>query len=219
MKLSAKTIQILKNFSSINPSIMFKEGNILSTMSPLRTIIAKATIAETIERDFGIFDLNRFLGILSLFNEPDLFFTDTFVKITDGQKSVNFTYADPITITTPPEKEIKMSMPYVEFDLTSDLLQNVMRAASVLQLSEISLFSENGRMMMGAKDFKNPSNNSFEIDVKETDENFKIIFSCNNMKMMSNSYKACVAKGIGHFSSEDVEYFIVTESKSTYGVQ
>jgi len=218
MKLSAKTIQILKNFSSINPSIMFKEGNILSTMSPLRTIIAKATIAETIERDFGIFDLNRFLGILSLFNDPDLIFTDTFVKITDGQKSVNFTYADPITITTPPEKEIKMNMPYVEFDLTSDLLQNVMRAASVLQLSEISLFSENGRMMMGAKDFKNPSNNSFEIDVKETNDNFKIIFLCNNMKMMHNSYKACVAKGIGRFSSEDIEYFIVTESKSTYGV-
>ena len=70
---------------------------------------------------------------------------------------------------------------------------------------------------MGAKDSKNPSNNSFEIDVKETDENFKIIFSCNNMKMMSNSYKACVSKGIGHFLSEDIEYFIVAESTSTYG--
>ena len=81
MKLSAKTLQVLKNFSTINPSIMFESGNVLSTISPQKSIMAKAKIDESVETNFGIFDLNRFLGVLSLFNDPNLSFHENFVKI------------------------------------------------------------------------------------------------------------------------------------------
>lgn len=217
MKLSAKTIQILKNFSSINPSIMFNAGNTLSTISPLKTVMARAQIDETIEKDFGIFDLNRFLGVLSLFTDPELLLCDNYVKITDGRKSVNFIYADPITMILPPNKDIKVGESYVEFNLTSDNLQNLMKASSVLQLPEIALVGEDGRLLLRAMDSKNSSNNTFELEVKETSKTFKIIFSCNNLKMMSKSYDVFVAKGIGHFVSDDgVQYWITTESTSTY---
>lgn len=217
MKLSAKTIQILKNFSSINPSIMFNAGNVLSTISPLKTVMARAQIDETIEKDFGIFDLNRFLGVLSLFNDPELLLCDNYVKVTDGRKSVNFIYADPITMILPPNKDIKVGESYVEFNLTADNLQNLMKASSVLQLPEIALVGEDGRLLLRAMDSKNSSNNTFELEVKETSKTFKIIFSCNNLKMMSKSYDVFVAKGIGHFVSDDgVQYWITTESTSTY---
>lgn len=217
MKLSVKTIQILKNFSSINPSIMFNAGNTLSTISPLKTVMARAQIDETIEKDFGIFDLNRFLGVLSLFNDPELLLCDNYVKITDGRKSVNFIYADPITMILPPNKDIKVGQSYVEFNLTADNLQNLMKASSVLQLPEIALVGEDGRLLLRAMDSKNSSNNTFELEVKETSKTFKIIFSCNNLKMMSKSYDVFVAKGIGHFVSDDgVQYWITTESTSTY---
>lgn len=217
MKLSAKTIQILKNFSSINPSIMFNAGNTLSTISPLKTVMARAQIDETIEKDFGIFDLNRFLGVLSLFNDPELLLCDNYVKITDGRKSVNFIYADPITMILPPNKDIKVGDSYVEFNLTADNLQNLMKASSVLQLPEIALVGEDGRLLLRAMDSKNSSNNTFELEVKEISKTFKIIFSCNNLKMMSKSYDVFVAKGIGHFVSDDgVQYWITTESTSTY---
>ena len=217
MKLSAKTIQILKNFSSINPSIMFNAGNVLSTISPLKTVMARAQIDETIEKDFGIFDLNRFLGVLSLFNDPELLLCDNYVKVTDGRKSVNFIYADPITMILPPNKDIKVGESYIEFNLTADNLQNLMKASSVLQLPEIALVGEDGRLLLRAMDSKNSSNNTFELEVKETSKTFKIIFSCNNLKMMSKSYDVFVAKGIGHFVSDDgVQYWITTESTSTY---
>jgi len=217
MKLSAKTIHILKNFSSINPSIMFNTGNVLSTISPLKTVMARAKIDETIEKDFGIFDLNRFLGVLSLFDNPELLLCDNYVKITDGSKSVNFIYADPITMILPPNKDIKVGESYIQFNLTADNLQNLMRASSVLQLPEIALVGEDGRLLLRAMDSKNSSNNTFELEVKETSKTFKIIFSCNNLKMMSKSYDVFVAKGIGHFVSDDgVQYWITTESTSTY---
>jgi hypothetical protein len=92
-----------------------------------------------------------------------------------------------------------------------------MRASSVLQLPEIALVGEDGRLLLRAMDSKNSSNNTFELEVKETSKTFKIIFSCNNLKMMSKSYDVFVAKGIGHFVSDDgVQYWITTESTSTY---
>jgi hypothetical protein len=179
--------------------------------------MARAQIDETIEKDFGIFDLNRFLGVLSLFDDPELLLCDNYVKVTDGRKSVNFIYADPITMILPPNKDIKVGESYVEFNLTADNLQNLMRASSVLQLPEIALVGEDGRLLLRAMDSKNSSNNTFELEVKETSKTFKIIFSCNNLKMMSKSYDVFVAKGIGHFVSDDgVQYWITTESTSTY---
>lgn len=217
MKLSARTIQILKNFSLINPSIMFTQGNVLSTISPLKMIMARAQIDETIEKDFGIFDLNRFLGVLSLFDDPELLLSDNFVKITDGRKSVNFIYADPITMILPPNKEIKMGESYVSLELSAENLQNIMKASSVLQLPEIAIVGQDGRMLLRALDSKNSSSNSFEVDVKETEKKCKIIFNCNNLKIMNKSYDVHIAKGIGHFMSDDgLQYWITTETSSTY---
>lgn len=217
MKLSAKTIQILKNFSLINPSIMFTQGNVLSTISPLKMIMARAQIDETIEKDFGIFDLNRFLGVLSLFDDPELLLCDNYVKITDGRKSVNFIYADPITMILPPNKEIKMGEPYIALNLSAENLQNLMKASSVLQLPEIAVAGQNGRLFLRAIDSKNSSSNSFEVDVKETVKKCNIIFNCNNLKIMNKSYDVHIAKGIGHFVSDDgLQYWITTETSSTY---
>ena len=217
MKLSARTVQILKNFSLINPSIMFTQGNVLSTISPLKMIMARATIDETIEKDFGIFDLNRFLGVLSLFDDPELLLSDNYVKITDGHKSVNFIYADPITMILPPNKEIKMGESYVSFSLLAENLQNLMKASAVLQLPEIAVVGQDNRMLLRALDSKNSSSNSFELDLKETDKKCKIIFNCNNLKIMNKNYDVHIAKGIGHFVSDDgLQYWITTETSSTY---
>jgi hypothetical protein len=219
MKLSAKTLQVLKNFSTINPSIMFESGNVLSTISPQKSIMAKAKIDESVETNFGIFDLNRFLGVLSLFNDPNLSFHENFVKISDGKKSVNFIFADPVTMVVPPKKEIKINDPYVSFDLSNEVFQSVMKGASILQLPEIAIEGSNGRLFCKAVDVKSPTNNSFEIDLKDETKKFKIIFSCNNLKLLNKDYNVQIAKGIAHFVSTDneIEYFIATETSSTYG--
>lgn len=219
MKLSAKTLQVLKNFSTINPSIMFETGNQLVTISPQKTIMAKAKIDENIETDFGIFDLNRFLGVLSLFSDPSLSFHENYVKISDGRKSVNFIFADPVTIVLPPKKEIKFNDPYVSFSLTNETFQSIMKGASVLQLPEIAIEGNGSRLFCKAVDVKSPTNNSFEIDLQEEEKKFKVIFSCGNLKLLNKDYDVMITKGIARFVSTDneVEYYIATETSSTYG--
>mgnify|MGYP003344556423 CR=1 FL=1 len=217
MKLSGKTIQILKNFSTINPSIMFNKGNVLSTISPLKTVMARVTIDENIEQDFGIFDLNRFLAVLSLFDDPELILCENYVKVSDGRKSVNFIYADPVTMILPPNKEIKVGEPYISFDFTAEVQQNVLKAAAVLQLNTVAIAGEDGNLLIKAINPQNSSSNAFELTLGNTDKKCCINFDCNNLKLMSKDYKVNIAKGIGHFESSDgLNYWITTESSSKY---
>ena len=66
MKLSEATTNVLKNFSDINQNILVKQGDTLNTMSTMKNIIGTAKIEESFEREFGIYDLNEFLGVMSL---------------------------------------------------------------------------------------------------------------------------------------------------------
>ena len=217
MKLSPKTISVLKNFSTINPSIMFREGNTLATMSPHKTIMAKANIDDNITNDFGVFELNRFLSVLSLFVDPELIFSDkNYVKITDGKQSVNYIFGDPENMVLPPNKEMKAIDPYFEFDLTPEQHQSLMKAAGVLQLPEVSVVGVDGEVFYRAVDVKNPTNNSFELKVGTTDKSFNIIFKSENMKIMHDTYHVTLARGIALFKSSSLEYWIATEANSKF---
>ena len=109
MKLSDRTINLLKNFSSINQSILFKEGNSLRTISVMKNILAEANIAEDIPRDFGIYDLNQFLNGLNLHQNAELDFqNDGYVVIKEGRSRSKYFFADPNVIVTPPEKSISL---------------------------------------------------------------------------------------------------------------
>ena len=109
MKLSDKTISVLKNFSSINQSILFKKGNKLRTISVMKNILAEATINEELPKDFGIYDLGQFLNGLSLHNSPELdFANDNHVVIKEGKMRSKYFFADSNVIITPPDKEMTL---------------------------------------------------------------------------------------------------------------
>ena len=100
MKLSEKTLSVLKNFSSINQSIFIKSGDKLRTISLMKNILAEATVPEDFPKDFGIYDLSQFLVGLTLHDNPVLDFTnDSFVYIKDGSSSrVKYFFSDPAVI-------------------------------------------------------------------------------------------------------------------------
>lgn len=109
MKLSDKTLTLLKNFSGINQSMLFKEGNKLRTISVMKNILAEATIAEEFPKDFGIYDLNQFLNGLNLHQQAELDFENNgYVMIREGKMRSKYFFADPSVIVTPPDKEISL---------------------------------------------------------------------------------------------------------------
>ena len=173
MKLSDKTISVLKNFSSINQSILFKEGRKLRTISVMKNILAEATVTEEFMKDFGIYDLNQFLNGLSLHSSPELdFANDGYVMIREGRSRSKYFFADPNVIVTPPEKEITLPSEDVTFELSTDQLAQLLKASAVYQLPDLSAVGENGVVKLVVRDKKNDTSNDYAVVVGETEATF-----------------------------------------------
>ena len=221
MKLSDKTILLLKNFSSINQSILFKQGRKLRTISVMKNILAEATIDEELPKDFGIYDLNQFLNGLSLHQSPELDFAkDEHVVIKEGKMRSKYFFADPSVIVSPPEKEITLPSEDVSFSLTSQQLEKLKKAASIYQLPDISAIGEGGVVKLVARDKKNDTSNDFSIVVGETDKEFIFNFKEENLKIIPGSYDVVVSsKLLSKFTAQNYEltYYIALEPDSTFG--
>ena len=218
MKLTSNTISILKNFSTINQNLMVKPGNTLSTMSAMKNIVAQAEVTERFPQEFAIYDLNEFLSALSLFEEPELNFQEQYVTITQegSRKNLKYWFSDPEVVTTP-SKAIVMPSTEVTFNLSSDTLSEIQKAAAVIGAPDMAL--TNGSLMVTDK--KNDTANAYdtELGVNETDAEYKFWFKVENLKLMSGSYDVEVSsKSISHFtnSAVGVEYWIALEPESTY---
>lgn len=217
MKLDLRTIQILKNFSTINPSLLFREGKTITTVSPQKTIMASATIKEEIPRSFAIYDLSRLLGVLSLFDQPELDIQESSMVISSGKQKVQYTFADPRMIVTSDAKGVNMPEAEIGFILTAEDLQKVQKALGVLQLPEIAVTGEGGEMYLEAIDSKNPSSDNYRVHLKGTEHNFRMIFKAENIKIMNGNYEVSItSKGIAQFKSDDVTYWVATEASSTF---
>ena len=220
MKLSDKTISVLKNFSSINQSILFKEGRKLRTISVMKNILAEATVTEEFSRDFGIYDLNQFLNGLSLHQSPELDFTNSgYVVIREGAMRSNYFFSDPNVIVTPPEKAIELPSEDVCFELSTDQLEKLLKASAVYQLPDLSAVGENGVVKLVVRDKKNDTSNDFAIVVGETDAEFSFNFKVENIKVLPGTYEVVVSqKLLSRFTSKnhDLTYYIALEPDSTF---
>lgn len=217
MKIDTNTINVLKNFAKINPSIVIQEGNTLKTISTSKTIMAKATVTTEFDKRFAIYNLDRFISALSLFNNPELDFNDKYVNIFDANKSTHYTYADESTITKTPEKEIKLPSIDVTFTLTNDNLKDVEKAAGVLGLPEIVVVGDGKLISLQAADTKNPSGDVYSIEIGTTNKTFKAIFKSENIKIIPGDYEVSIcSKGISCFKGKEADYWIAVEQSSTF---
>ena len=220
MKLTSKTISILKNFSTINQNLMVKTGNTLSTMSAMKNIVAQAEVTETFPQEFAIYDLNEFLSALSLFEEPELNFQGQYVTITQegSRKNLKYWFSDPEVVTKSP-KALVMPSTEVTFKLSSDALNQIRNAAAVIGAPDMAL--TNGSLIVTDK--KNDTANAYEDDVavNKTDADYTFWFKTENLKLIDGSYDVEVCAGektMSHFtnSAVGVEYWIALEPGSTY---
>lgn len=221
MKLSDTTINLLKNFSSINQSILFKQGNCLSTISIMRNIFAQATITEEFPKDFGIYDLNQFLNGMGLHQQPDLDFeNEGYVVIREGKMRSKYFFADPSVIVTPPEKTIALPSEDVCFEVSTQQLDKLIKASSIYQLPDISAIGEAGVIKLVVRDKKNDTSNDFSIIVGETSDTFVFNFKVENIKILPGTYEVVISKKLlSRFSNTgfDVKYYIALEPDSTFG--
>jgi len=224
MKLSQNTNTILKNFASLNPNMLFRVGSNQKTINSTRTVLAIAKISEQIPREFAIYDLNQFLATLSLFEDPDLSFTDKQIKITNGTGALaNFVYTNKESIISAPDKEINLASTDIVFNLDAKAMTNALTAASVLgNLPEIVFVGRDGKTYLSALNTKDSSSHNWEMPVGKAEKNYSMVFRTENVKnILERDYEVFVSsKGISKFVSKtgDVTYYIAIETNSKYDI-
>ena len=219
MFLSQETVAILKNFASINQSILIKPGSQLRSMSVMKNVLVEADVTETFEEEIAIYDLNQFLNCLSLIPGAELSLKNGSLIIADDQNSIEYRLSDPSVITAPPDKELKLPSEDVCVVLTEDHLETVKKAAAVLQIGDVSLVGDGERIHLTVRDKKNSGSNSYKIDVGETSHVFQFNLKVENLKLMSGDYDVVVSKkNLAQFTNHarPLVYYIAVEPDSTF---
>ena len=221
MKLSDNTLTILKNFAGINNSILVKQGTKLRTISVAKNILAEAEIDEEFPRDVALYDLNQLLNILSTYPDPNLDFKEeSYLAYREGNRRGKYFYSDPAVIISPPEKDITLPTQDVCFQLEHSVLSQVLKAAAVLQLPDLSVVGGAGVVKLVVRDKKNDTSHAEEFVVGETDKEFTFNFKIENIKIIPGAYDVVVSsKLLSKFTNAkyNLTYFIALEPDSTFG--
>src|SRR5210317_967165 len=224
MELSDNTLQVLKNFSTINQNVMIRAGNTIKTISEARNVLATAVVDVDFPQDMGIYDLNEFIGVLGLVDTPRLKFESEHVTIGDstGRSKVKYFFSAEETLTTP-SKDINMPSPDVSCTLDNDTLNKIKKAASTLGHDELSITGKDNILSLSIIDNQNSTSNTFSIDVDgefDTNTKFNFILSISNLKILPGDYDVHISsKLITQFKNKevDVTYWIALEKTSTFG--
>lgn len=221
MKLSSDTVTVLRNFSDINQNILFRVGNKLKTMSTMKNIVAKAEIKEDIEQEFGVYDLPEFLRAIDSFQSPVIKFNGkTSMTINDEKSSLaaRYAFADKETLVTP-SKEIKMPDLSVCFQLKNSSYESLKKLFVNLNLPDLAIKGEDGKIKLVALDKKNSNSNQSSISVGVADTNFTAYIKTENLKLIPGDYDVVLSKQkIAHFvnNKAKVEYWIALEADSIF---
>jgi len=222
MQLSEETLALLQNFASINPNIVLKPGQEIKTISEAKNILATASVVEDFPSDLGIYDLNEFLNVLGLVDNPTLNFTEKSVKVSGTGTGVNYYLAEP-SILTAPERDITMPNAEVTVELTEEKLLKAKKAASVLGHLDLAFIGNDDGISIKVFDPKDASANTFELSLGEntTGQTFSFIMNISNLKIIDGDYEVQISsKLISKWvnKTKPVSYFIALEKSSTFGV-
>ena len=225
MIINNETVETLKNFAEINQSLVIETGDVIKTVSEQTNVLAKAKLGQSFPQDFAIYDLNKFLGVLSLFAEPQFDFSEKSIKIQSSVDANNFVAGDSVAEYQFANmslfenerkilaKDINLPSEDAVFRLEEKYFISIMRAAAVMSLPEIAVVANEGKLKIQAIDAKT-SVDSYAVELGVSTSNFKMIFKIENLKLMRGSYDVKISnKGLGHFknTNKELEYWIATE--------
>jgi hypothetical protein len=221
MKLSENTLSVLKNFSAINSGLVLQKGKTQKTISPEKSILVEVELDDSLPEQFGIYDLNQFLGNISTLNSPELTFSDSAVIMNDGEISFNYYSCSTNLIVSPPDKELKLKQTDVSFTLTNAVLTKLLRLASMNNLTHLSVVGQNGEIRLQTHEKANDTSNHASFKLNDYNgEDFTASFKVDNIKLIPGDYDVEIQLGAfakftasaGSFKDK-IKYFIALESK------
>ena len=217
MKLSENTLAVLKNFASINSGVVLKSGQTQKTISPEKSILVEATLEDNIPSDFGIYDLNQFLGNVTTLKNPELSFGDKSVKIDDGEFSLTYLSCSPNLIISPPDKELVLKQVDCKFALTNSVFQKLIKIAQMNNLPNLTVVGKDGELRLKIHERSNDTSNDGVQKIGDyAGSDFSVTFKTENLKLLPDDYNVELQNGaFAKFVNVagNLKYFIALETK------
>lgn len=221
MKLSENTLGVLKNFSSINSGLVLQQGKVQKTISPEKSILVEVELEDAIPNQFGIYDLNQFLGNVTTLGNPDLTFEEKSVMMNDGEITLNYYSCSTNLIVSPPDKELKLKQTDVSFRLTNAVLSKLLKLAAMNNLTHLSVVGSNGEIRLQTHEKANDTSNHASFKLNDYDgADFAASFKVENIKLIPGDYDVEIQLGafakftaISGIFKDKIKYFIALETK------
>lgn len=207
--MQKRTIEVLKNFSTIAPMISIKQGNVLRTRSLGNEVYAVATVDDEFPKDVRMYALPEFLSTLSLFTDPEITYEDDHLKIISGNSSVKYKYSNARTVKDVSDKVPQLPDSMYKFVLEKEAIEQIMKASAVMKLNELVISDEGVKVC----NLDNVGNECvISIPEMECDEQTQsMVLDIKSLKLMPYSYNVQVsARGAALFTSTDgsLLYFV-----------
>jgi hypothetical protein len=219
MKLSNETLAVLKNFSTINSGLEFKSGNQIATMSPGKTVLAKAELNDSFPEDFCVFDLNQFLSVHATFQNPNLDFDEFNIIFNENKRNTKYRKTAKEMIITPPDKALTLPTVDASFKIEESNLISILKTANILQSPHIAIESDGDKICLTSFNAKDDSAHVNTIELAEGNGNkFTAVFLAENWKMISGTYDVEVSsRGLASFNNcnQGIQYWIALEAKES----
>lgn len=227
MKISPRTKQILKNFASINQNVLLTQGNKIRTISQAKTVYSEAEVEETFPNEFGIYDLNEFLGVIGLFSDPDIQLDESIMTVSQGKNSVRYLPADS-SVLIAPSKPFQADVPVTVFSLEAESISAVLKAAGVLKSPVVTFRGDGSKISLVAHDKTNVNSNSFSVDISDNSLEFeyhvkteylaKLLLEKFEVNVVGTKLSGGKLKKVLTFYGDAKIYMIAVEEDSTIEV-
>jgi len=217
MKLSTDTINVLKNFATINQNVRIHPGSTISTISPGKDVFARAAVAETFPREFNIYDLNSFLALLTLMEDQDIDFGDRSLTVSKDGGKFEYYYAEPTVIVAPEAGKNIPVEPHFEFDMTKAEVEMLNKAAAITSAKNVILKSVQGQVTLTMGDSTTPNSNNYTRTVGTSEYSFNCILPVERLKLVPDAYHITLSKlKFLHFkhATKDLAYWLALEPAS-----
>lgn len=217
MKLSEATIEILKNFATLNQSLQFRKGSELTTITPTSTVYAQTRVVESFPSDCAIYDLNKLLAKLSLYKDNELEFGSDRItlKSADGRRNDYIKYSSPKVMILPPadKKLDKIDDPEHEFELTQEDMLWQRKSAGISGSPYMIFHGDGKKIYIRCTDPKDDSTDLSSTEIGKTKAKFTYVIKIENWKMLDGAYKVKLKKGLVKLEHKEkpIEYYLAIE--------
>lgn len=221
MKFTKDTLEILQNFSQINSGMQFRKGSKQATVSSGKTVIAISNFDFEVPRSFAIYELSRFLGVLSLIDDPEIELGDEYAYIkNDSGQQVKYRFCEPRMIVSWPEDKVeKLASVDSSFDLSKDVWNKLNKSSNLLSGEHIKIEATEGEIFLKTLDKEDERASTASFSVGKSDCNYSLHFDTKLMTLMPGNYLVEICKNkLTRWTNKDknVIYYIASNKDSTF---